>query len=80
MNAFIYSREIYEESINEIRENETVDTTIQSTDDIYGYRTDNLVRKVWRVEIEYINDLYKEKDAYFVDCTTGEIIGGDSIR
>lgn len=80
MNAFIYSREIYEESINEIKENETVDTTIQSTDDIYGYRTDNLVRKVWRVEIEYINDLYKEKDAYFVDCTTGEIIGGDSIR
>lgn len=79
MNIFVYSQEMYEEN-NNIEENEIANTIIQSTDDIYGYRTDNLVRKVWRIEIEYNNDLYKEIDAYFVDCTTGEIIGGDATK
>lgn len=51
-----------------------------STDNTYGYRTENLVRKVWRVEIEYNNDLFKDLEAYFVDCTTGEILGGDAIK
>ena len=75
MNTFVYSQEVYEESIS----NNNV-TTIQSTNDTYGYRTENLVRKVWRVEIEYNNNLFKELDSYFVDCTTGEIIGGDAIK
>ena len=47
----------------------------------YGsYRTEDIVRKVWVVEITYENELFVDKDIYFVDCTTGEIIGGDSVK
>ena len=84
MNTFVYSQEVYEESINSISNNVSNNndniTNIQSTDNTYGYRTENLVRKVWRVEIEYNNDLFKDLEAYFVDCTTGEILGGDAIK
>ena len=50
-------------------------------DDAIFYKVDNRVRKVWEVTIYY--DYYKydqdfpERFVYYVDATTGEIIGGD---
>lgn len=58
----------------------------------YLYKTDNRVRRVWVVVFNYAekNDenksefenlaerTQKGQYSYFVDCTTGEIIGGDS--
>lgn len=54
-----------------------------------NYRTENLVRKVWKVKVEYDipelmiseNKEYNSFDryyTYYVDVTTGEIIGGSS--
>ena len=49
-------------------------------DDAVFYKVDNRVRKVWEVTIYYDYYKYKENGAeryvYYVDCTTGEIIGG----
>ncbi len=53
--------------------------TYQVKDDAVFYKVDNRVGKVWEVTIYY--DYYKydypERFVYFVDCTTGEVIGGD---
>ena len=38
------------------------------------------VRKVWNVKIEYKNDMYEDIDEYYIDCTTGKIIGGDTVK
>ena len=56
---------------------------------IVSYRTENIVRKIWKVTIEYdipkildSNSEYNHFDRYynyFVDATTGEIIGGSAI-
>lgn len=52
-------------------------------DDAVFYKVDNRVRKVWKVTINY--DYYKydrdlpEKFIYYVDATTGEIIGGSRV-
>ena len=85
MNAYVYSRE--QTAIPKPDENTTTDinentTTISTTDNIAVYDAEDIVRKVWVVEIEYKENEYAftEKDMYFVDCTTGEIIGGDSIK
>lgn len=51
------------------------------------YRTDGIVRKIWKVIIEYdvprfeekeynSSDFFKRYYTYYVDATTGEIIGG----
>lgn len=42
------------------------------------YETEERVRKVWCVAIEYEESNDTKKYTYFVDCTTGEIIGGDN--
>lgn len=53
-------------------------------DDAVFYKVDNRVRKVWEVTIYY--DYYKYKEngperyVYYVDATTGEIIGGSRWR
>lgn len=58
---------------------------------IVSYRTDTIVRKVWKVTIEYevpqysINteNTYNPLDryyTYYVDTTTGEIIGGIAMK
>lgn len=73
MNSYVYSREQYNNNnLNNI-------TDSLNTDDFTVYKTEDIVRKVWVVEITYENDIFTDKDMYFVDCTTGEIIGGDSI-
>ena len=50
-------------------------------EDAVFYKVDNRVRKVWEVTVYY--DYYKydknfpERFVYYVDATTGEIIGGN---
>lgn len=78
MNAFVYSQE---QSIIERDNNIVYNTTINQTiDSNQVYVTDETVRKVWVVEITYKSDLFADKNSYFIDCTTGEIIGGDSVK
>ena len=78
LNTMVYHEEMNEKEQEEkIKENTT---TNQNTNELYDYRLEELVRKVWRVEIEYKNDVFTERDSYFVDCETGEILGGDSIK
>lgn len=56
------------------------DGEVQIKEDAVFYKVDNRVRKVWEVTIYY--DYYKydknfpERFVYYVDATTGEIIGG----
>ena len=49
-------------------------------EDTEFYKVDNRVRKVWEVKIyyDYYNEYYQERYVYYVDATTGEIIGGNS--
>lgn len=76
MNPFIYRIE-----------NNKYDININSEEDTY-YKTENITRMVWKVKVEhninarnYIDDYNKYiKEGmdkfYYVDATTGEIIGG----
>lgn len=75
MNASIYAQE--QDNKEKLEENN--ETEIRETDDIVSYRTEGIVRKVWNVEIEYDREFGNRK-WYYVDSTTGEIIGGDSIK
>lgn len=69
--------ENYEKGTINFNRDENGQVTVK--DDAVFYKVDNRVRKVWEVTIYY--DHYKydypERFVYFVDCTTGEIIGGD---
>lgn len=79
VNSFIYTQEnqkTQQAKEQAIIENETQTQNINTG---YGYKTQDLVRKVWRVDIEYYSD-FAEIDSYFVDCTTGEILGGDAVK
>lgn len=57
------------------------DGNVQVKEDAVFYKVDNRVRKVWEVTVYY--DYYKydknfpERFVYYVDATTGEIIGGN---
>ena len=55
--------------------------TLVKKDDATFYKVDNRVRKVQEVTIYYDYIKYKENGperfVYYVDATTGEIIGGD---
>ena len=75
MNSFIYQIE-----------NNAFDVT-KSPDEQDYYKTDDVARKVWQVKVEHnldmigednINKYIKEKmdKYYYIDATTGEIIGG----
>ena len=58
-----------------------------SLNDTIIYRTDSHIRKVWMVTIEYDapsqsnsnTNIYDEYYTYYIDTTTGEIIGGNPI-
>lgn len=69
MNEEVYLRENYKEEYNN-HEFLKYGTT--------RFKTEDRVRKVWCVVLTYdeINKDDTEKYTYFVDCTTGEIIGG----
>jgi len=76
MNAFIYQIE-----------NNKYDVTNTNEEETY-YKTENIARKVWKIKIEHnidMKDYRKETNKYvkegmnkiyFIDATTGEIIGG----
>ena len=75
MNAFIYQLE-----------NDKYNVTGTMEDETY-YKTENITRKVWKVKVEHnvddkayidYNKYIKEgiNKYYYVDATTGEIIGG----
>lgn len=84
MNEFIY---LQEQSKGE--DDGNTKETIEDENGVQTYRTyslyksDKIVRKVWRITINYVQgeiDLdnlnrYSSRD-FYVDCTTGEIIGG----
>lgn len=42
------------------------------------YRVDDVVRNVWNVEVK--DSVHGFRENYFVDATTGEIIGGDQVK
>ena len=79
MNTFIYQLE-----------NNKYNVTGTMEDEIY-YKTENITRTVWKIEIEHnvdykdyidnYNEYIKEcmNKYYYVDATTGEIIGGEHI-
>ena len=79
MNPFIY-----------IIENDEYDQSIEKRT---YYKLDNITRNVWKVKVEHgllgkdfgidrKNEYYKEgmSKYYFVDATTGEIIGGSNVN
>ena len=82
MNESVFLREKYGEEYEsgkwnkeKIREN-----VYKIKDDAVFYKTEERVRKVWRVVIEYDKsqtDNSLRYYAYYVDATTGEIIGGE---
>ena len=86
MNSEVVYREKnieeYDNGRNYFIQNEDNDG-ITIKDDAVFYKVDNRVRKVWKVTINY--DYYKydrdlpEKFIYYVDATTGEIIGGSRV-
>ena len=88
-----YIRELAKRAEKDIENNE-FDTTTTMEEQTY-YKTDNITRYVWKVKVEHglsmkdfgsdierRNEYYKEgmSKYYFIDATTGEIIGGDIVR
>ena len=80
MNENVYLRENYKDEYeNPILGLEKIgDNLYKRKDDAVFYKTDERVRKVWCVVIQYdLNTEYVSAEfTYYVDCTTGEIIGG----
>lgn len=80
MNANIYLRENFKEEYDKgtLNMEKTGDNTYKLKDDAVFYKTDERVRKVWCVVVQYdLNtDFVLAEYTYYVDCTTGEIIGG----
>lgn len=76
VNSYIYMQE--EQNKENKQELINNDVSIQNTI-TYGYKIQELVRKVWRIDIEYYSE-FTDINSYFVDCTTGEILGGDAIK
>ena len=80
MNSFVYVQEKTLGVEDEIRHEEQEHGRIL----IYnGYYNERKLRKVWNIKISYIVDKEKQKNFnevngrnYYVDATTGEIIGG----
>ena len=82
MNADVVYREKDIENYNKGTINYECDEngTYKIKDNAEFYKVDNRVRKVWEVKIfyDYYNEYYQERYVYYVDATTGEIIGGNS--
>lgn len=80
MNTEIYLRENFKDEYEKgtLNMEQTGKNTYKLKDDAVFYKTDERVRKVWCVVIQYdLNTEYVSAEyTYYVDCTTGEIIGG----
>lgn len=82
MNEQVYLRENVTEEYEKgtLNYEKTGDNMWQMKQDAIGYETEGRVRKTWAVVIEYAK---QEKGkmplfTYYIDSTTGEIIGGDT--
>ena len=80
MNGDAYARKVDYDQYYQERHSKNY-----SINDTIIYRTDSYIRKVWMVTIEYdtLNkdntNVYDEYYTYYIDVTTGEIIGGNPI-
>lgn len=81
MNADVVYREKDIENYNKGTINYECDEngTYKIKDNAEFYKVDNRVRKVWEVKIyyDYYNSNGQGRYVYYVDATTGEIIGGN---
>lgn len=85
MNENCYLRENFKEEYESGKLNieKTGENTYKYKEDSIFYRTENRVRKVWCVVVEY--DVNHDESTmpsytYYIDSTTGEIIGGERRR
>lgn len=80
MNENVYLRENFKEEYEKgtLNLEKTGENTYQFKEDAVFYKTEERVRKVWCVVVKYDMDETYVSAAYtyFVDATTGEIIGG----
>ena len=82
MNENVYLRENFKEDFEKkgilMNYEKSEDNKYKLKDDAVGYKTEERVRKVWVVVIKYdVAESTRVKEfSYFIDCTTGEIIGG----
>ena len=79
MNSAVYMRENYKEDyekgmLNYFEKNE--EDMYKIKDEAIMYKTEERVRKVWCVVIEYSDE---KAFTYYIDCTTREIIGGSNF-
>ena len=79
--------EVAKSKAKELRKDDSIKeitTTLEIKEANGFFKTDESVerkvRKVWNVKIEYKNDMYEDIDEYYIDCTTGKIIGGDTVK
>ena len=82
MNESVFLREKYGEEYESGKWNKEKigENVYKIKDDAVFYKTEERVRRVWRVVIEYDKsqaDNSLRYYAYYVDATTGEIIGGE---
>lgn len=82
MNENVYLRENFKEDFEKkgilMNYEKSEDNKYKLKDNAVGYKTEERVRKVWVVVIKYdVAESTRVKEfSYFIDCTTGEIIGG----
>ena len=82
MNSSGYLREKYgkEYESGNLNKERISENSYKIKDDAVYYKTEERVRKVWRVNLEYnvsINSEDLRYYTYYIDATTGEIIGGE---
>lgn len=79
MNTEVYMRENYKDDYEKGMLGyleKTEENTYKFKDDAVMYKTDKRARKVWCVVVKYSDN---KSFSYYVDCTTGEIIGGKAL-
>lgn len=79
MNENVYLREHFKEEYEKgtLNLEKTGENTYRLKEDSVFYKTEERVRKVWCVVVEYDVENSMSAFSYFVDSTTGEIIGGE---
>ena len=78
MNENVYLRENFKEEYENgtLYMEKTGENTYQLKDNAVMYKTEERVRKVWCVAVIYDLDEEYQGYTYYIDSTTGEIIGG----
>ena len=82
MNPSVYLREKYgkEYESGNLNKERISENSYKIKDNVVYCKTEERVRKVWRVNLEYnvsINSEDLRYYTYYIDATTGEIIGGE---